>query len=88
MLYSIPSITTQNENGLYFVISYLHARDRLWQLEVRRYLVYGILSEISGENTMRRDSWIHILGQYRAFERAFSHLSKEDKRSLESQKEY
>ncbi len=46
--YGIPHIYANNEDDLYFALGYVHAQDRLWQMELNRRIVAGRLSEIFG----------------------------------------
>lgn len=44
--YGIPSILCENDDDCAIVLGYLHARDRFFQMDVRRRLVRGRLSQI------------------------------------------
>ncbi len=44
----VPHVFAQNDDDLYFVQGYLHARFRLWQMEFQTYAAAGRLSEVLG----------------------------------------
>jgi len=64
--YGIPHIYAQNEHDLYFTQGYVHAQDRLWQMEQLRRLVKGRLSEIVGKDTVEVDMFMRLLGMNKA----------------------
>ncbi|HQY11993.1 MAG TPA: penicillin acylase family protein, partial [Ferruginibacter sp.] len=45
----VPHIFAEQENDAYFVQGYLHARFRLWQMELQTFAAGGRASEIVGE---------------------------------------
>jgi penicillin amidase len=47
----------QNEEDLFFTCGYLHAKERMWQMEVLRRLGSGRLSEVFGEKLLDRDRY-------------------------------
>ena len=46
----IPHIFAKNDKDLFFVQGYIHAFDRLWQMEFQTMAAGGRLSEIIGIN--------------------------------------
>lgn len=53
--YGIPHIYAQNNLDAQKALGYLHAQERLWQMELMRRIVPGRLSEILGEVTIPTD---------------------------------
>jgi penicillin amidase len=53
--WGVPHVFAQNEKDLYFAFGYLHAQERMWQMDLNRRVGYGRLSEIFGEKTLARD---------------------------------
>lgn len=51
----VPHIFARNEHDLYFTQGYVHARDRLWQMEFQTHAVAGRLSEIVGPQAIEYD---------------------------------
>jgi len=46
--YGIPHIYAENANDAYFAMGYIHASERLFQMEMMRRVASGHLSEILG----------------------------------------
>ncbi|MDZ7649077.1 MAG: penicillin acylase family protein [Cytophagales bacterium] len=46
--YGVPHIYAQNDEDAYYALGYVHAQDRLFQMEMIRRPVGGRLSEILG----------------------------------------
>jgi len=67
--WGVPHIYAQDEHDLFFAQGFVHAQDRLWQMEFQRRLVAGRLSEVVGEATVPVDRWMRVLGMRRAAER-------------------
>jgi penicillin amidase len=64
--WGIPHIYAQNEPDLYLAQGYIHAQDRLWQMEFQRRVGQGRLSEILGESALGSDTFQRTLGTNRA----------------------
>ena len=60
--FGIPHIYANNEHDTLFAQGYVHAQDRLWQMEMNRRLADGRLSEIAGPDLVDVDYFIRILG--------------------------
>ena len=45
----VPHIVASNERDAYFTLGYVHAKERLWQMEIQRLVAQGKLSEFFGE---------------------------------------
>lgn len=78
----VPTIHASTDRDVFFGTGYVHAQDRLWQLEVQRRVVRGRLSEIFGKDTVGQDAWMRTLGLYEAAKRDWPSLSPEAQRSL------
>lgn len=59
--WGVPHIYAKNEHDLFFAQGYVHAQDRLWQMEFNRRLVAGCLSEVLGEIALPLDRWMRTL---------------------------
>ena len=53
--WAVPHIEAQNEHDAYLALGYLHAQDRLFQLELMIRVAQGRLSEILGEDMLDVD---------------------------------
>jgi len=80
--WGIPHIYARNADDLFFAQGYVHAQDRLWQMEFNRRIAAGRLSEIAGEVTLDADRFLRTIGLYRAAEEEYPHLDEESKRIL------
>lgn len=60
--YGIPHIYAQNEADAYQALGYVHAQDRLFQLEMMRRVGSGTLSEFLGKDLLEIDQFFHTLG--------------------------
>jgi penicillin amidase len=82
--FGVPRIAAQNEHDLMFALGYVHAQDRLWQMDMGRRIAQGRLSEIIGEKTIPFDKMFRIVGLRRIAEEVEKHISKESHARLES----
>lgn len=80
----VPHIFAESRNDALFGLGFVHAQDRLWQMEFQRRTVQGRLSEIAGSATLIADTYLRTLGLYRAAERSETHLSPEALKAFES----
>ncbi len=46
----VPHIYAQNQHDAYVALGYVHAQDRLWQMELVRRISAGRLSELFGKD--------------------------------------
>lgn len=60
--YGIPHIYAQSERDAYLTLGWVHAQDRLFQMEMIRRVAYGQLSEILGEPLIDFDKSMLTLG--------------------------
>ncbi|MCF6350783.1 MAG: penicillin acylase family protein [Flavobacteriaceae bacterium] len=54
----VPHIYAENQNDAYIALGYVHAQDRLWQMELIRRVASGRLSEIFGKDKEKGDNAI------------------------------
>ena len=80
--YGVPHIYAHNEDDLYFAQGYMHAQERLWQMELNRRIGSGRLSEIFGEIALEIDRFCRRLGMHRAAEGELHRLSEHNLRVL------
>jgi penicillin G amidase len=60
--WGVPHIYAANTHDVFFAQGFVHAQDRLWQLEVNRRMATGRLSEIFGEVALDTDRAVRIFG--------------------------
>lgn len=58
----VPHIRAQNESDMYRALGYLHAQDRLFQMELLRRLARGELAEVFGPDMLESDKLFRTLG--------------------------
>lgn len=80
----VPNIYAQNEHDLFFAQGYVHAQDRLWQMEVSRRIGSGALSAIVGEPTIQLDHLMRTYGLRRMAERAWAFTTGDARAILEA----
>ncbi len=82
--HGVPTIEARTVADAFFGLGYVHARDRLWQMEFERRTGAGRLSEILGEDLVPADRFLRTIGFARAAEAAWERLSPEARAFLES----
>jgi penicillin G amidase len=60
--YGIPHILAQNATDAYLALGYVHAQDRLFQMDLLRRVGGGRLSEFFGTKVLEVDKLFHTLG--------------------------
>ncbi len=81
--WGVPHIFAQSSHDLFLAQGYVHAQDRLWQMELNRRSASGRLSELVGEATLGTDRLFRTIGFRRAAEAEFARLDTETKEGLE-----
>src|SRR5580765_1349143 len=69
---AIPHIYAANKLDALFGLGYVHAQDRLWQMEFQRRIGFGRLSEIFGAATIPQDRFLRAVGFGRAARAAWA----------------
>ena len=72
----VPHINAQNQKDAYVALGYVHAQDRLWQMELMRRIAAGRLSEIFGKDLLRVDQFFGGLGIEEAADKTIANLDK------------
>jgi len=66
--WGVPQITAQTAEDLFMAQGYVHAQDRFWEMDFRRHITAGRLSELFGESQIETDAFIRTLGWRRVAE--------------------
>ncbi len=82
--YGVPHIYAQDEDDLYFAQGYIHAQERLWQMELNRRIGSGRLSEIVGSIAIEVDRFSRRLGMHRSAATEVERLSAHNRHMLEA----
>ncbi|MGZ5699159.1 MAG: penicillin acylase family protein, partial [Usitatibacter sp.] len=80
----IPHLFAKSERDGWFAMGYVHAQDRLWQMEFQRRIAQGRLSEFLGERSFDVDRLMRTLGIARLSERIVARLDRETAANLEA----
>ena len=73
----VPHIFAEQENDAYFVQGYLHAKFRLWQMDMETRLASGRVSEIGGDKALNLDRDFRRLGMTYAAEISQTEMEKD-----------
>ena len=82
--WGIPRIKAANESDLYMAQGYIHASERLWQMESIRRFASGSLSEIAGEKFLELDHFARLARFPEVCRRAVKGLSENTKSYAEA----
>ena len=74
--YGIPHIYAENQHDAMVALGYVHAQDRLWQMELLRRIAPGRLSEIFGTRALKNDLFFAGLGIDEASQKAVVEMDK------------
>jgi len=77
--WGVPHIFAQTQKDLFFACGFMHAHERMWQMELSRRAGFGRLSEVLGEAALERDKFMRNLGLGEAALHDFEKLSPEMK---------
>lgn len=73
----IPTISAASSHDLFFAQGYVHAQDRFWEMDFRRHLTAGRLSELFGESQLGTDKFLRTLGWHEVAGQEVEALSPE-----------
>src|SRR3982751_4906096 len=80
--YGIPHIFAATLDDAHFALGYVHAQDRLWQMEMNRRVAAGRLAEVLGPGALESDRFLRTLGVRRVAEANLRALDAESRRLL------
>jgi penicillin G amidase len=80
----VPDIYADSINDLFFAQGYVHAQDRFWEMDVRRHITAGRLSEMFGKSQVSTDAFIRTLGWRRIAEQEVAMLSDRSRTILDA----
>lgn len=58
----IPQVYADNAEDLFRAQGFVQAQDRFWEMDVRRHLTAGRLSEMFGDSTVESDAFLRTMG--------------------------
>lgn len=75
----IPHVYAKNEEDAYFALGYIHAQERLFQMEMMRRVASGRLAEILGKDFIETDKFMRGIGISQYAEECEQKYMKENK---------
>lgn len=82
--FGIPYIEAENEDDLFFTLGFVHAQDRLFQMDITRRAGMGRLSEILGSKALEFDLVFRTTGFDEIAKKLFENASPISKKICES----
>src|SRR6185503_2856314 len=82
--YGIPHISAQTLEDAVYGLGFVHAQDRLWQMEMNRRIAAGRMAEILGPGALETDRFLRTLGVHRAAQANLRQLDPETRRLLDA----
>ena len=80
----IPHIVAETEQDLLFAQGWVHAQDRLWQLELFRRVAEGRLAEALGADLVDSDRFLRTVGVWRAAGQVESRLEPDARERMQA----
>jgi penicillin amidase len=82
--YGVPHIFAANRDDAARALGYVHASERMFQMEMQRRAGQGRLSEIVGSDMLGIDKFTRTLGLYRLAQSSFVAMSPEAQRTFQA----
>jgi penicillin G amidase len=82
--YGVPHIYADNPEDLFAAQGYVQAQDRFYEMDFRRHLAAGRLSELFGASQVETDAYIRTLGWRRVAEQELALLAPSTRRYLDA----
>lgn len=75
--WGVPHIQATTDHDALYALGYVHAQDRLWQMELNRRIGAGRLSEVFGKRTIETDTYLRTIGFRARAEDAIANMPDE-----------
>lgn len=83
--YGIPQIYADSDSDLFRAQGFVQAQDRFWEMDVRRHMTSGRLSEMFGSGQVETDSFLRTLGWRKVAQEEYdTKLGEDTKKNLQS----
>ncbi|MCK5456261.1 MAG: penicillin acylase family protein, partial [Melioribacteraceae bacterium] len=82
--FGTPFIIAEDDTDAIFALGYVHAQERLFQMDITRRAGAGRLSEVLGSSTIPFDKMFRTMGIFKLVEDSFPQLDPLSKRTLEA----
>ncbi|WP_020402350.1 penicillin acylase family protein [Gracilimonas tropica] len=82
--FGVPHIYAKNEQDLYYALGYVHAQDRLWQMNLTQIAAEGRFAEFFGndEELINLDKYQRTLGFWKMAEQLVDTLNQQERQVL------
>ncbi|MEO7265046.1 MAG: penicillin acylase family protein [Ferruginibacter sp.] len=74
----VPHVFAENDKDVYFIQGYLHAKFRLWQMDLQTRAAAGRVAEVIGEKGLDHDREFRRLGMVYAAENSLREMEKDE----------
>ncbi|WP_455282022.1 penicillin acylase family protein [Cupriavidus necator] len=82
--HGVPHIRAASKADAWFALGYVHAQDRLWQMQMNKRVVAGRLAEILGPSALDNDRFLRTLGVRRNAEAILAQTPPETRAALQA----
>ncbi|WP_367154758.1 penicillin acylase family protein [Methylomonas sp. HYX-M1] len=82
--YGVPHVYAASITDAYLTLGYLHAQERLWQMDLNRRAGSGRLAELLGEQALPQDRFFRVLGLQRAAQANWQQLDQATRTALQA----
>ena len=82
--YGVPHIYADSAEDLFLAQGFVHAQDRFYEMDFRRHLSAGRLSELYGASQLETDAYVRTLGWRRVAEQELALLAPSTRRALDA----
>lgn len=83
--HGIPQLYADSDEDLFRAQGFVHAQDRFWEMDVRRHMTSGRLSEMFGAGQVETDAFLRTLGWRQVAQQEYdTKLSPETKKNLQA----
>lgn len=72
--FGVPHVFAETDEEMVYTLGYLHAQDRLFQMDMQRRLAEGKLAEVAGKSQLESDKTMRRIGLARSAERTIDNL--------------
>ncbi|BDB24378.1 penicillin acylase family protein [Cupriavidus sp. P-10] len=80
----VPQIRAASKADAWFALGYVHAQDRLWQMQMNKRVVAGRLAEVLGPSALDTDKFLRTLGVRRNAEAILAQSSPQTRAALQA----
>jgi penicillin amidase len=81
--HGIPQLYAANADDLFRAQGYVHAQERFWEMDFRRHVTSGRLSELFGAGQVDTDKFLRTMGWRHVAEQEWSLISPESRQYLQ-----